>query len=152
MPERTRLVAVTGDDVFSLPLGDGQPEPVLRGVGALCVAVDPHDPERWYVGTFDDGLFVTSDGGTTWRHPERGPEEQRVLSVSVSGSHREGGVSVAYAGTEPSNLYRSEDGGRSWQLLPALRELPASRTGPFHRAPGPITCGRSPCTLPTRTR
>jgi photosystem II stability/assembly factor-like uncharacterized protein len=125
MPERTRLVAVTGDDVISLALGDGQPEPVLRAAGALCVAVDPHDPKRWYVGTFDNGLFITGDAGATWQTPERGLEEQRVLSVSVSSSHREGGISVAYAGTEPSNLYRSADGGRSWQLLPALRELPS---------------------------
>lgn len=135
MPERTRLVAVTGNDVVALALGDGQPEPVLRDVGALCVAVDPHDPERWYVGTFDHGLFATSDGGASWQAPERGPDEQRVLSVSVSRSHREGGTSVAYAGTEPSNLYRSEDGGRSWQLLPALRELPSEPNWSFPPRP-----------------
>lgn len=135
MPERTRLVAVTGDDVVSLSLGDGHPEPVLRGVGAVCVAVDPHDPERWYVGTFDDGPFTTSDGGATWRAPERAPEEERVLSVSVSRSHRESGISAAYAGTEPSNLYRSEDGGRSWQLLPALRELPSEPNWSFPPRP-----------------
>jgi photosystem II stability/assembly factor-like uncharacterized protein len=135
MPERTRLVAVTGDDVVTLTLPDGRPEPVLRDVGALCVAVDPHDPNRWYVGTFDDGLFMTSDGGANWRAPEVSPEEQRVLSVSVSRSHREGGVSVAYAGTEPSNLYRSEDGGRSWQLLPALRKLPSEPNWSFPPRP-----------------
>ena len=32
-------------------------------------------------------------------------------------------MSVVYAGTEPSNLYRSEDGGETWQLLPELRRL-----------------------------
>jgi photosystem II stability/assembly factor-like uncharacterized protein len=125
MPERVRVVTVTGDDVVRVALPDGRPEPVLKDVGARCVAVDPHDPDRWYVGTLDDGLFITSDGGTTWRAPETGPEEQRVLSVAVSRAHREGGISVAYAGTEPSDLYRSQDGGRSWQLLPTLRELPS---------------------------
>lgn len=117
------MVALTGDDVVSFEIGNGRPEAVLSGVGAQCVAVDPHDPERWYVGTFDDGLFITSDGGGTWRVPEVGPKEPRVLSVAVSRAHREGGISVAYAGTEPSNLYRSETGGRTWQLLPALRDL-----------------------------
>jgi len=135
MPEGTRLIVVTGDDVVSVALPEGQPEPVLRGVGSRCVAVDPHDPQRWYVGTFDDGLLTTSDGGVTWRAPERGPEEQRVLSVAVSRSHREGGTSVAYAGTEPSNLYRSEDGGRSWQLLPALRDLPSEPNWSFPPRP-----------------
>ncbi len=41
-------------------------ERVLADVGAMCVAVDPHAPERVYVGTLDQGLFVTHDGGTTW--------------------------------------------------------------------------------------
>jgi photosystem II stability/assembly factor-like uncharacterized protein len=115
--------------------GDGQPEAVLTDVGATCVAVDPHDPERWYVGTFDRGLFTTGDGGLTWRAPERGPVQQRVLSVSVSSCHRENGTSVAYAGTEPSNLYRSEDGGHSWQLLPALRKLPSEPNWSFPPRP-----------------
>jgi photosystem II stability/assembly factor-like uncharacterized protein len=44
-------------------------------------------------------------------------------------------MSVAYAGTEPSNLYRSEDGGRSWQILPALRELPSEPTWSFPPRP-----------------
>ena len=97
----------------------------MRGRTRECVAVDPRDPRRVYVGTFDDGLYFSEDGGRTWRQDERGLGDRRVLSLAVSPSHRESGVSVAYAGTEPSNLYRSEDGGRSWQRLPALRDLPS---------------------------
>ncbi|HEY2437500.1 MAG TPA: hypothetical protein VGH93_09975 [Solirubrobacteraceae bacterium] len=126
---------MTGDDVVSLALPDEQLEPVLSGVGATCVAVDPNDPERWYVGTFDGGVLITSDGGATWSAPESGPPEQRVLSVAVSPSHQEGGTSVAYAGTEPSNLYRSEDAGRSWQLLPTLRQLPSEPSWSFPPRP-----------------
>jgi photosystem II stability/assembly factor-like uncharacterized protein len=135
MPDRVRVVAVTGDDVVSFVAPDGRPEPVLKDVGARCLAVDPNDPDRWYVGTFDDGLFMTSDRGVTWRSPETGPLEPRVLSVAVSRAHREAGISVAYAGTEPSNLYRSEDGGRSWQLLPTLRELPSEPNWAFPPRP-----------------
>jgi len=57
------------------------------------------------------------------------------MSVAVSPSHRAGGISVAYAGTEPSNLYRSEDGGHSWQRLPALRELPSEPSWSFPPRP-----------------
>jgi hypothetical protein len=53
----------------------------------------------------------------------------------VSPSHREADTSVVYAGTEPSNLYRSEDGGQSWQLLPALRELPSEPRWSFPPRP-----------------
>lgn len=123
------LFALTGDDVARMrldwPALDGEPEIVLAGAGARCIAVDSADPARVYVGTFDDGLYVSRDGGRSWSRPADAPVEPRVLSVAVSPSHQQQGVSVAYAGTEPSNLYRSEDGGEHWQLLPALRGLPS---------------------------
>ena len=134
MAEQTRIFAVTGEDVVRFTL-NGEPDTLIQGIGAHCVAVDPHDPNRVYVGTFDDGLYATEDGGVTWRRDERGLDERRVMSVAVSPSHQESGVSVAYAGTEPSNLYRSEDGGQSWQQLPALRELPSEPTWSFPPRP-----------------
>ena len=44
-------------------------------------------------------------------------------------------MSVVYAGTEPSNLYRSEDGGETWQLLPELRQLPSEPRWSFPPRP-----------------
>jgi photosystem II stability/assembly factor-like uncharacterized protein len=128
MRESWRVFALTGDDVVGFELEDlrsSEPESLLGGVGARSLAIDPHDPDRLYVGTLDSGVYASDDGGRTWRGDEQGLGDRRVLSVAVSPSHREAGISVVYAGTEPSNLYRSEDGGRSWQLLPALRDLPS---------------------------
>lgn len=128
MAERNRIYLVTDDGLAVVALGGttpGDPRTGLMGAGAQCVAVDPADPRRAYVGTLDRGVFVTDDAGATWREAGVGIAETRVLSLAVSPSHQEAGVSVVYAGTEPSNLYRSEDGGRSWQLLPSLRELPS---------------------------
>src|SRR5258708_17799968 len=58
-----------------------------------------------------------------------------VVSVGVSRSAEHSGLSAVYAGTEPSSLYRSEDGGLSWQLLPALRELPSASRWSFPPRP-----------------
>ena len=138
MAERARVFAVIGDDVVRWRL-DGtdarDAESLLPGVGARCVAVDPRDPERVYVGTLDRGLVASDDGGLTWRGDEHGLDDRRVLSVAVSPSHQEAGISVAYAGTEPSNLYRSEDGGRGWERLPALRKLPSEPRWSFPPRP-----------------
>ena len=130
-----RVFAATGEDVAGFALGQTAAEPLLRGVGARCLAVDPLDPNRVYVGTFDHGMYASDDGGRTWRQDERGLENRRVMSVAVSPSHRESGRSVVYAGTEPSNLYRSEDGGRSFARLPALRELPSEPRWSFPPRP-----------------
>jgi photosystem II stability/assembly factor-like uncharacterized protein len=136
MREPTSVLALTGDDVVRFTLARPQDaDAVLAHVGARCIAVDPNDPARIYVGTADNGLYVSRDGGDTWYQPEHGPDEDRVLSVAVSPSHREHGISVVYAGTEPSNLYRSEDGGQTWELLPALHELPSEPTWSFPPRP-----------------
>src|SRR5947209_18819399 len=106
--------AVTGDGVARFELGGGASDTRLEGSGARCVAVDPRDPRRVYVGTMDDGLFVSDDAGASWRRAGPGLVDQRVLSVAAFPSHQEADVSVGYAGTEPRNLFRSEDGRRSW--------------------------------------
>jgi hypothetical protein len=138
LAERSRVFAVTDGGVTRFTLADEavtNAESLLPGVGARCVAVDPHDPDRVYVGTFDKGLYATDDAGASWRSDGQGLADRRVLSVAVSPSHRESGSSVVYAGTEPSNLYRSEDGGRNWQLLPALRDLPSEPQWSFPPRP-----------------
>jgi photosystem II stability/assembly factor-like uncharacterized protein len=134
--ERVTLHAATGDAVARVAIGNGAgAELALEGSGARCIAVDPRDPQRVYVGTFDDGAYASDDGGRSWREASTGLEDRRVLAISVSPSHEEGGASVIYAGTEPSNLYRSEDAGRSWQKLPALRDIPSEPTWSFPGRP-----------------
>jgi len=138
MPERSRIFVVTGDEVVRLTLTRTRAhdaQTILTVAAPRCVAVDPGDPDRVYVGTFDDGLYASDDGGDTWRESWKGVADRRVMSVAVSRSHQVAGVSVVYAGTEPSNLYRSEDGGKTWQLLPELRRVPSEPRWSFPPRP-----------------
>jgi photosystem II stability/assembly factor-like uncharacterized protein len=138
MPERSRIFAAGRDEVVRMTLTGRRArdvERVLAVAAPQAVAVDPNDPDRVYVGTFDDGLYATEDGGETWRESWPGIADRRVMAVSVSPSHVETGVSAVYAGTEPSNLYRSEDGGMTWQLLPELRRLPSEPRWSFPPRP-----------------
>src|SRR5690606_22240731 len=48
---------------------------------------------------------------------------------------RVNGLSVVYLGTEPSNLYRSEDNGATWQGFPSLLEVPRQPTWSFPPRP-----------------
>ncbi|HKO26840.1 MAG TPA: hypothetical protein VJU80_05235 [Solirubrobacteraceae bacterium] len=133
------MFVVTGREVVRLTLTGRRvhdARTVLTAPAPRCVAVDPHDPDRVYVGTFDDGLYTTADGGETWREAWHGITDRRVSSVAVSRSQRRAaGVSAVYAGTEPSNLYRSEDGGETWQLLPELRRVPSEPRWSFPPRP-----------------
>jgi photosystem II stability/assembly factor-like uncharacterized protein len=127
-----RLYAATGDAVARV---DG--DDVLLGLpgnGVQCVAVDPHDPDRAIAGTFDNGVFLTRDGGRSWEQVGQGIPHGRVLSVAIS-PHEEQGRSILFAGTEPSSLYRSTDDGRTWEDLATLRDVPSYDTWFFPPRP-----------------
>ncbi|MBS4196808.1 WD40/YVTN/BNR-like repeat-containing protein [Lederbergia citri] len=100
-----------------------------------CLAVDPVRPERLYAGSFNDGLWISDDGGMTWRPAGKGIIHKRVLSVAISPTEIINGFSVVWAGTEPSDLFRSEDGGQTWVHFPKLLDLPSKPTWRFPPRP-----------------
>src|SRR5829696_9475715 len=87
----------------------------LQGSGAQCLAVDG---DTVYVGCRGGGLKRSADGGETFEDVPL--PEQDVFSVAVSAT--DGAV---YAGTEPSRLFCSRDGGERWDELVALQDIPS---------------------------
>jgi photosystem II stability/assembly factor-like uncharacterized protein len=133
-----RLYAATGDAVAQIDSLDGETAVAslsLEGHGVMCVAVDPRDARRIFVGTFDRGIYRSLDGGDTWESAGSGIVDSRVLSIAISPIDHENGRSVVYAGTEPSMLNRSEDDGAMWQPSPALTALPSAPTWSFPPRP-----------------
>src|SRR5215218_7890340 len=122
-----RLYAAGGDAVSMVE--DGSVDAGLRERGARCLAVDIGDPDTLYVGTSDEGLFKSVDGGDNWDGLS-GIEHPRVTAVAVSPV--DGAV---YAGTEPSALFVSRDGGASWRELEDMRNLPSAPTWSFPPRP-----------------
>jgi photosystem II stability/assembly factor-like uncharacterized protein len=126
----TRLYAATGDGIVRLDSEGGawRATAALDGSGAQCLAVDTGDPDVVYAGLRDGGVHVTLDGGRSWtdcRLPE-----PAVFSLAVSPA--DGAV---YAGTEPSRLFRSDDGGGSWRALDGLLDLESRPTWSFPPRP-----------------
>ena len=83
-----RLFAATGDAVAELVIRDGiavEPSFNLEGRGVMSVAVDPHDPERVFAGTFDRGIYRTLDGGDSWSKLPMEFGEVRALAWVPSG-------------------------------------------------------------------
>lgn len=125
-----RLWAATGDAVVRIDdVGaEWTAARVLDAAGAQCVAADPADADVAYVGLREGGVRRTRDGGSAWEDcalPEPG-----VFSLAVSAA--DGAV---YAGTEPSRLFRSDDGGDTWDALDALLDLPSRPSWRFPPRP-----------------
>jgi photosystem II stability/assembly factor-like uncharacterized protein len=84
----------------------------LKGTSPQKIVIDSRNPDRAYCATFGDGLWKTDDGGQTWNNIGK-----EVISspyfISVAVSSLNPNINKVYAGTEPTALYISNDGGRS---------------------------------------
>jgi photosystem II stability/assembly factor-like uncharacterized protein len=107
----------------------------LVGLSPRCLAVDPFQPERVYCGSSGHTLWRSADAGSSWSVAGEGIDYPDVTAVAVSPLERTGECGALYAGTEPSALFRSEDGGGTWRELRAMRSLPSAPTWSFPPRP-----------------
>ncbi len=92
------------------------------GLSVHSIAPWPGDPDRLAVAISAAGIWLTEDGGASWRHGNRGivadylPEETRTSAINLCVHHLE------RAPRRPDRLYmqfhggvyRSDDAGESW--------------------------------------
>ncbi|PWU80179.1 MAG: hypothetical protein DLM72_13520 [Candidatus Nitrosopolaris wilkensis] len=110
----------------------------MKGISPQCIAFDHSNPNRAYYGTFGNGLWKTDDGGQTWDSIGKNNSISHTDVMSVSVSHLERGnqgFNTVYVGTEPSAIYRSDDGGESWERMSALNNLKSSASWSFPPKP-----------------
>lgn len=102
----SRNSAKTWED-SSFGLGDDS-------VLALAAAPDWSQREIMFAAT-TLGVHISVNGGRAWRDTELMMDDDTVSVLAVSPAF--GSDRTVYAGTEKGNLYRSTDGGRTWELL-----------------------------------
>lgn len=91
-----------------------------NGVGRWVgepIAVDPGNANVVYVGTRYDGLWITPDGGVTWRQAAGIPTDPtgwgvRSVAIDPSSSGRR-----IMAATRVAGIFVSTDGGATWASL-----------------------------------
>jgi photosystem II stability/assembly factor-like uncharacterized protein len=88
-----------------------------RGTGERLV-VDPNHGSVLFLGTNQDGLYKSVDGGATWAKIDAfGPSNVNFVLFDPSTGKKGQSTKTLYAGvatTSDSSLYRSTDGGASW--------------------------------------
>jgi photosystem II stability/assembly factor-like uncharacterized protein len=145
---RRILVAVLGHPygpnaergVFRSMDGGAAWEKVLykdEDTGAVDLAFDPRDPRRIYAvlwaarqGPWEygnsytgpgSGLFVSTDGGSTWRPLTKGlpsaAEGLGRIGIAVAPGDPKRLYAVVEAEAKGEGLYRSDDAGESWRLV-----------------------------------
>ncbi|HCC22503.1 hypothetical protein A2480_00745 [Candidatus Uhrbacteria bacterium RIFOXYC2_FULL_47_19] len=92
-------IPTVGDEVRSISTFD-----------IVAIAQDPQVADAVYIGTVNDGLFYTYDGGESWQQPAQ-VSKGRVSSIAVS-SKNKCVVFAAYS----NRLIRTEDCSRTWEV------------------------------------
>ena len=118
------------------------------------MAVDPNNPNVVYVGTPQNGLFVTTDGGVSWQKVSAVP----VSATDTSGQYpgitgitfdptsgvTGGKTNTIFASSYGHGVYESTNGGAVMDGI----ERRAERCRIRHRFDAPASTMRSATTIP----
>ncbi len=115
---RTELPMVVRTSVAFREIG-----PAISGGRVTAVAGVAGDPNVYYVGAADGGVFRTDDGGMTWKTYFQHQHVASIGAMAVDPRNPD----VVWVGTGEANVrndvsfgngvYKSTDGGRTWQHL-----------------------------------
>lgn len=101
----------------------------IMSVGAIAVA--PSDPNVIYVGTgescwrgdisYGDGMYKSEDGGKSWTHLPGLDDTRHIARIIVYPSNPDivfvAAMGHAYGPNEMRGVFRSSDGGKTWQKV-----------------------------------
>jgi len=86
-----------------------------------CLAIDPNNENIVFCGTRYEGLWKTTDGGENWQRINEipsDPESDGVRSILFKDSRTiYVGLFSHWVRGDQSGVYRSNDGGQTWQKL-----------------------------------
>jgi photosystem II stability/assembly factor-like uncharacterized protein len=109
--------------------------------GAVDISMDPTNPRRLFASVWetsrtfwdlssggpDSGLYRSTDGGNTWTDISNNPGLPKGLlgkiGVAISPARPQRVWAIIEADNHQGGLYRSDDGGDTWQLMSDKREL-----------------------------
>jgi photosystem II stability/assembly factor-like uncharacterized protein len=93
------------------------------GGDARSLAYDAHNPDHVFLGTSTGQMFVSNDGGHNWSRLAHLGGDDYVLDHIVVDPQNSDRVYVSAWSTssqEIGEVFRTTDGGHTWQTLPAM--------------------------------
>jgi photosystem II stability/assembly factor-like uncharacterized protein len=113
---------------------------VNENTGCSGLAMDPHNPRVLFAGMWQfemhpwgyysggpgSGVYVSRDGGLTWRRLEQGLPKPPLGKIDVAVAPTDSNRVYALIETrDQGSLWRSDDGGHSWRVINYSRLLTA---------------------------
>ncbi|MCL1890003.1 MAG: hypothetical protein FWF99_05830 [Desulfovibrionaceae bacterium] len=95
-----------------------------RTVNVSALAIDPQNPQYLYAGTGGGGVFKSGNGGVSWKDFNEGLSSLSITALYVdpenpdivlAGAYHPATPTDIYVGEASGGVFRSQDGGRTWQ-------------------------------------
>ena len=83
---------------------------VANGSQVNTIIADPHNPKNVYAAG-PAGIFYSTDAGLTWTARSDGLNGAAIIALTLNPEHPE----TLFAMTTDNVLFRSDDGGKTWQ-------------------------------------
>ena len=97
--------------------------------GARRLIAHPQQPQRFYAGLNDLGIFISEDGGARW-HPSPQNVKTVVPIEKMAASYLPPSPLYTVGDAPGGGFFRSEDSGRTWQVLLTYTRLQALAVDP----------------------
>ncbi len=122
---RTTILVSSRDGLFLIGRDGGESAvrgPLLNGHDVSHARRDPATGDLWAAATRGEqaAIWRSSDDGATWACPAGPLDAERAWHVFPTGR------GTVWAGAQPAQLLRSDDGGATWQGVPGLNEHPST--------------------------
>ncbi len=148
--ESTWYVAVGSGNVFKTTNSGTTWTPIFDGEGSYstaCLALDPRNPNTIWLGTgenvggrhvgYGDGVYRSTDGGDSWTNMGLKktehignivvhPEDSNTVYVAAQGP--------LWSGGGERGLYKTTDGGETWDRILSAGDVSTLATGAGTRA------------------
>lgn len=85
----------------------------IANVGTSAVALDPQDPQAIYVGTAENGLIYSLDGGASWQNVKSANlNTGRVRAIAVDAKDK-----CTVFATRQNQVFKTDTCGRDWSQV-----------------------------------
>ena len=95
-----------------------------RTVNVNTIVIDPKNPQYLFAGTGGGGVFKSGNGGVSWKDINEGLSSLSITTLHIdpenpdivlAGAYHPATPTDVYVGEASGGVYRSQDGGRTWQ-------------------------------------
>lgn len=95
-----------------------------RAVNINAIVIDPKNPQYLFAATGGAGIYKSGNGGVSWRDINEGLSSLSILDLHIdpenpdivlAGAYHPATPTDLYVGEANGGVYRTVDGGRTWQ-------------------------------------